>query len=193
MAGPLYAGFPNDIVLDAGILLINGSSFAPSRGGTRFSSGAEFRHPEIDGLFSEVEQLHRITGWTPVISGSWYFTGDESMPVIEPGVTEDAINAGGIKTTWTPQDGGKLFTASQYLSNVVLRGIRTLANGDEEGFEIYGAKGMVRPGFALVNEHKNEWMINDLEIQLVLTLSNAIANPRECPYIYRTVDLPVAS
>lgn len=116
MSSGYSSALPADILLDSGILYINGvAPFGPSAGNWSFDPGIERRNVEFDGKRSPVMGLDRTTGFMPKFTGSLKKLGATDIATVEPASTSAV--AGGV-TTYTPKKAGVLLVAGDYLTNV---------------------------------------------------------------------------
>jgi len=119
MPSAYSATLPADILLDSGLLLINGTTpWGVSMGDLAFDPGVERRQTQFDGQRSAIVGLDRVVGFTPKISGSMKeLSSTRATGLYEPGSSSALVS--GV-TTVTPKKAGILYTAGEYLSAVRL-------------------------------------------------------------------------
>jgi hypothetical protein len=125
MPSGYYAGLAAKIMFDAAVLYYGATSntkIGVSVGGFTYDPGETVRHPEFDGLTTEIEGLHRFVDRKPIISGTILFSGGDIMDFLEPGNTEDSGAEGSITKTYTPLNALTLFPTGAYIKNLRMVG-----------------------------------------------------------------------
>lgn len=105
------ADTPDDILLDSGVLLLDGDPIGVSRGGLRFNPGIEIRELDYDGRKAPVVGGDRIAFRRPVISGTMLQAGEADFNRYEPG---------GATPDVTPKPQGVMFVEGDYLTDLAL-------------------------------------------------------------------------
>ena len=97
---------PSDILLDTGVLSMNGTVIGVSRGGLRFTPGIELRNIDYDGKKAPVRGLDRIVNRMPQFTGTMLEVGAANIRKFEPG---------GATPDITPKPQGEMFETADYL------------------------------------------------------------------------------
>jgi hypothetical protein len=181
-----YPGFPNDIVLDHGALVIGDMVLSPSRGGMRFTPGVQYRRPPYDGERAEVEGMRRVVGWESFFAGTLYFVPNRVLPFIENDLTI-TTPGGNVTTRYTPGDANQMFQSSQYLADVRMISSRTQEDGDIEFFQVRFPLAVIDGDWSIVTLDKDEWMLEGAQFKAILDATIAAANPNACPYVYEVL------
>lgn len=125
---------PADVVLDAGVLSINGSTFGVSRGGVRWSSNEEWQNIRFDGWRSPIALLDRKVSDEQTIEATFIemskaksaiylnhggIAGMASLTVAQAAALSVAQAASySAFGDGTPQNASQLCTQGQYAVNV---------------------------------------------------------------------------
>jgi hypothetical protein len=119
--------FPNDVVLDSGVLYVGTDVFGAFTGGLKFDPGITYRAIDFDGKRSAVKGLDRKTMMAPKISGTVIQLSTDNVTQIEPGAVDTAAGEWtGAASSYAPFAAGTLM--SSYLSDV--RAIWLRGNGE---------------------------------------------------------------
>jgi len=119
--------FPDDVVLDSGVLYVGTTVLGAFAGGLKFDPGITYRNIDFDGKRSPVKGLDRKTMMMPKISGTVIQLSTANVSQVEPGATDTAAGEqSGAQSSYAPVAAGELMTS--YLQNV--RAIWLRGNGD---------------------------------------------------------------
>lgn len=161
------------IVYGSGVLFHGSTRWGVSRGGVTFNPGAELRHPEFDGMTSEIVGAHRIARYDSTIQATFLEAANAQIGRLERNQTF----VGTPTAVLTPLPANQWFTKTgQYLQDVRLIGDR----GD-------GSLETVHFPFALVREYSektNERGEKEFTVTLVACLDpqGTPLNLDACPY-----------
>lgn len=128
MSAPLTGfttNFPNDVLVDSGVLYIGASVFGAFAGGLRFEPGVEYLNVAFDGKRSPVRGLDRKSNQMPKISGTAIQLSTSNVAQIEPGATTATGWTGA--TSYAPKRAGAFLASGDYLTDV--RAIWLRGNG----------------------------------------------------------------
>lgn len=128
------AALPTDVVLDAGVLSINGTTFGVSRGGIRWRANEEWQNLGFDGKRSDIAGLDRKVTDEQIIEGTFIemtkaiaaiylnhggIAGMASLTVAQAAALSVATAATySAFGDGTPQPASQLCTAGQYVTNL---------------------------------------------------------------------------
>lgn len=147
------ANLVNDIVKDAGKIVIGGATFGILKGGARFDPGWEIQNLAVglDAVDAPIYLLDRKIHGEPVLSFTIVELGPSThgnqVAKLEAGASSvDTGTTPATKTTITPKAGRTLYAAGDYLSDVYLVATRTIAAAASvKGYpSIHFAKALVR-------------------------------------------------
>lgn len=166
---------PDDVLLDVGFLFEGLQFMGVTRGGLNFEPQIERRNIEYDGKKANVAEMDRDT-----FSGA-QFTGTfiqfvSKLSKFEPGSTE-AAGSGNVTTLITPQEGGQLYAAGDYLTN--LRQIYPTRSG---GFVQIRFPVAICTQYSISGRDRSEAEIA-ATFEARLSLANAAAAPGTKPYV----------
>jgi len=127
--------FPDDVVIDSGVLYAGANKFGAFAGGLKFDPGLTYRNIDFDGKRSPVKLLDRKMTQMPKISGTVIQLSTTNVTQIEPGAdgatgSVAILAAGGwsgASVSYAPQRAGNLLVAGDYLTDV--RAIWLRGNG----------------------------------------------------------------
>ncbi len=108
MPSGFLGALPTDVVLDEGVLSINGSTFGASRGGISTSFADEIQNIMFDGKRSDVALLDRYISHGAYIAGRF----------IDLSASQLAVRLNQPSVAGTPYSASALFAIGQYASNV---------------------------------------------------------------------------
>jgi hypothetical protein len=130
MTAPLTGfttAFPDDVVLDSGVLYVGTTVFGAFAGGLKFDPGITYRNIDFDGKRSPVKGLDRKTMMMPKISGTCIQYSTTNVQQVEPGATDTAAGEWtGAQSSYAPVAAGELMTS--YLADV--RALWLRGNGE---------------------------------------------------------------
>lgn len=130
MTAPLTgftATFPDDVVLDSGVLYVGASVFGAFAGGLKFDPGITYRNIDFDGKRSAMKGLDRKTMMAPKISGTVIQLSTGNVVQVEPGAVDTAAGEWtGAASSYAPFAAGELMAS--YLTDV--RAIWLRGNGE---------------------------------------------------------------
>lgn len=108
---------PTDVILDAGVLFLNGSTAYGALKNVTVNLGQQWRNlaDDIDGTYYPIATLDVRTGGVPFIEGELQQLGDTQILDLEPGGTSVTVAP---TTTVTPQGAGDLLAVGDYKTNV---------------------------------------------------------------------------
>lgn len=110
--------FPDDVVIDSGVLYAGATVFGAFAGGLKFDPGVTYRNIDFDGKRSAVKELDRVTMRMPKISGTVIQLSTTNVGQIEPGAATQATGAWTGSTSYAPRDAGTLLASGDYLTNI---------------------------------------------------------------------------
>jgi hypothetical protein len=126
--------FPNDVLIDSGVLYVGANKFGAFAGGLKFDPGVTYRNIDFDGKRSPLKGLDLKASMAPKISGTCIVLNPLNVPQIDPGAdssTGAGIPAAGgstyAATSYAPQRAGSLLVTGDYLTDV--RAIWLRGNG----------------------------------------------------------------
>lgn len=181
------ANLVNDIVKDAGKVVINSAVFGILKGGARFDPGFELQNLGVglDGIDAPIVGLDRRIYGEAVLSFTIVELGPAThgnqVAKLEPGATSaDTGVTPNTKTTITPRVGRTLYPAADYLTDVYLVAARTIAAAaGVKGYpSLHFAKAIVRK-WDLQTADKGTVSIN---VEIVSRKDMASGTTADAPY-----------
>jgi hypothetical protein len=169
MSSGLTSTTPDNLVLDVGVLSVDGVPIGISQGGLDFDPGITERQIEFDGARAPIAEMEYRVDYKSVIKGSFIELSSEFLALMEPGGSV----AGGITT---PIPCGQRYAAGDYMTNVVMLQQR----GDGSTFAVKFATAKIVK-WKLDSKDKRETKI-DCEIMAYLSRSEAVISTDTCPY-----------
>jgi len=121
MSAPLTgftSNFPNDVLVDSGVLYVGATVFGAFQGGLKFDPGVEYLNTVFDGKRSPVRLLDRKSMMTPKITGTVIQLSTANVTQIEPGATVTASGAWTGSTSYAPKRAASYLVAGDYLTDV---------------------------------------------------------------------------
>lgn len=116
--------FPDDVLIDSGVLYVGSNKFGAFAGGLKFDPGITYKAVDFDGKRSAVKLLDRKMMFAPKITGTVIQLSTANVAQIDPGAdgsTAPTLAAGawtGASTSYAPQRAGSLLVAGDYLSDI---------------------------------------------------------------------------
>lgn len=169
MPSGLTATTPAHLVLDVGVLSVNGTPIGISQGGLDFDPGRTDRHVDGDGFRAKIAQMEYPVDYKSVIKGSFIELSTAFLALLEPGGTVSA----GITT---PIACGTRYAVGDYLTSVVLLQQR----GDGTTFAVKFDTARITK-WSLDSKDKRETLVK-CEIEAYLSLAAAVVSTDTCPY-----------
>jgi hypothetical protein len=150
-----------------------------SRGGITFAPNPVWTQFEFDGRRSDIEALHRITGWDATISGTLLeLTNVNFSGVLEPSSSVTTGTATPTVVTITPQPASTFLTATtDYLINLTMQFTR----GDSKIIKVIFAKALCTK-YDIVGTDPDGGIVN-VEFKAVLDATAAASSTDTCPYV----------
>lgn len=112
------ATLPADVLLDTGVLYINGNTpFGVTVGGLSFDPGLTRENIEFDGKFVDIATLDRTISVKAKLSGKIIEASAVKLEQLEPGSTNATAGSPAV-TTITPRGAGELYASGEYVTNV---------------------------------------------------------------------------
>lgn len=157
---------PSDVLLDSGVLKVGTAFIGVTRGAPRFDPAYTIENLGFDGKHADILGLDRKFHGSALITATIIEFGPTAsgnqIPKLEPGsAAVDSGTTPNTQTVVTPQAGGVLFVAGNYLSNVRLifeRGIVAGASVKKYA-AIHMAKALLRK-WDLQGQDKDNALIN---------------------------------
>lgn len=177
-------GLEFDVVWDHGDAYVGNTYWGTSRGGLRFSSNKEVLYPEHDGMSAQVEGLHRTGGWDARISGTFFFSRDDRLKWLEPGLQVTAPG-GNVTSRKLPKDARELYDRLDYIEDLRMVGYGITAAGAENIEQVRFPKALCTT-YEIVGQDKDVWIVT-AEFVAVLDKDDAAVNPNQCPFVFETL------
>lgn len=147
--------FPNDVLLDMGILMVGTSVLGVTKGPPQFSPEIELAMSEFDGMHAPLKGMDRFFYGPAQISATIMEFGDSAtgnqLAKLFPGSSTATAGSPSV-TTITPKAGGGFLASGDYLTDFRMIFQRGISTGLKQYFAIYFPVGLVLPTFTLQGE-----------------------------------------
>lgn len=179
MTAPLTgftATFPQDVLIDSGVLYVGATVFGAFQGGLKFDPGIEYLNTTFDGKRSPVKGLDRKANQMPKITGTVIQLSTANVAQIEPGATVAASGAWAGSTSYAPKRSGTFLASGDYLTDV-----RAIWPRGAGGFvQVRFAAGLLTK-YDVTSQDGQEVAIA-VEVEARLDMSVSGANVGDAPY-----------
>jgi hypothetical protein len=171
---------PDDVLIDVGFLFEGNTFVGTSRGGLTFAPQIERRNIEYDGKKANVAEMDRDTFSGAQITGT-LIQFVSKLSIFEPGSTQ-TDPGGNVSALITPQTGGQLYAAGDYLTN--LRLVHPTRAG---GYVQVRFPVALCTQYTVSGQDRSEAEIA-ATFEARLSLSDAAATPGKKPYVIELLD-----
>jgi hypothetical protein len=185
LSGMRPDSFPEDVILDSGVLYIGDQIFANISGGLKFTPETEYRNIPFDGKRAEVKGLDRVTMRRGKLSGTMTELPISVMDRLEPGVSYAPGAGWSGGDAYIPRKASDLLTEGMYLTNV--RAVWLRGNGKMFSVRMPCA---LLTKYDLTSQDANEIAVA-IEVDARLDLSVEGSTPGDAPYQYEYLDTPL--
>lgn len=149
------SNFPNDVLLDMGILMVGAAAIGVTKGPPKFSPAIELAMSEFDGMHAPLKGMDRLFYGEAQFSATIMEIGDSATgnqaAKLLPGSTSASAGSPNV-TTITGKSGGAFLASGDYLTDVRLIFQRGVSSGTKQYFAIYFPCGLVLPTWELQGE-----------------------------------------
>ncbi|MCW5591059.1 MAG: hypothetical protein KIS74_03070 [Burkholderiales bacterium] len=173
--------FPEDVLLDSGVLYINDTPFACLTGGLKWTPEVEYRNIPFDGKRADVKGLDRVTMRKGKVSGTVIEMPSDLIGKLEPGVSYAPGQGWSGGDMYVPRKAALLLTDGMYLTNV--RAVWLRGNG--ELFQVRMPCALLTR-YDATSQDANEVAIA-IEVDARLDLSVPGSTPGDAPYVYEYI------
>jgi hypothetical protein len=149
------SNFPNDVLLDMGIMLVGSTVIGVTKGPPKFSPAIELAMSEFDGMHAPLKGMDRMFYGEASVSATILelgesATGNQAAKLL-PGSSAASAGSPNV-TTITPVAGGSFLSSGSYLSDFRMLFERGISSGTKKYFAIYFPCGLVLPTWDLQGE-----------------------------------------
>ena len=170
MPSGFTASTPDSLVLNVGVLSVNGTPIGVSQGGLDFDPGRTDRQVEGDGFRAPIAEMEYPIDYKAVIKGSFITLDSTFLGYLEPGGTV-------VGGTTTPIACGTRYATGDYLTNVTL----DMDRGDGSTWTVkFGTARVTK--WSLDSKDKREGLVK-VEIMAYLSAADAATSTDGCPYV----------